>query len=280
MVSGLAASAKNEWNHCLSCQQCEWMEEFVLCHVILIFVTRQKCYLHEKSNVVVVVDFDFVGFSPSLWIVKKSQESGCCFENIWQRQKKGKLKWTFWFKLNEWINQKTQNIFSNHNQNLMLFCYQTFLSEQSNTWNLFCLLPKSLSILKQLLIVLHIQQRFQRCLRFMFTRKLYPAWKKQGFIQLSFTEDCLQKMSLNVCHQFLIWSVFQQCGLRSCLRMNENRWRCTSTAVGGTGVGQLINFGEIEVVFVHFARTSKTQSSKSSCYISLYSGCWNIKLGN
>ena len=53
---------------------------------------------------------------------------------------------------------------------------------------------------------------------------------------------------------FLIWSVFQQCGLSSCLRMNENRWRCTSTAVGGTGVGQLINFGEIEVVFVHFAK--------------------------
>ena len=89
-----------------------------------------------------------------------------------------------------------------------------------------------------------------------------------------------QKMLLNVCHQFLIWSVFQQCGLRSCLRMNENRWRCTSTAVGGTGVGQLINFGEIEVVFIHFARTSKTQSNTASCYISLYSGCWNIKLGN
>ena len=106
----------------------------------------------------------------------------------------------------------------------------------------------------------YVQHWFQPCLRLMFTRKIYPTWKTQ----LSFTEDCLQIMSLNVCHQFLIWSLFQHCGLSSCLRMNENRWRCTSTAVGGTGVGQLINFGEIEVVFAHFARTSKTQSSTSS----------------
>ena len=79
---------------------------------------------------------------------------------------------------------------------------------------------------------------------------------------------------------FVISSWFDRCSnnvvwVLVCVWMRT----ATSTAVGGTGVGQLINFGEIEVVFAHFARTSKTQSSKSSCYISLYSGCWNIKLG-